>query len=93
MLGFLGTVATAGLIIFVISTLLVFLDVSRQTKIVMAALLSLWVGIATASVNSIVQLLFLPAAPVLALALFAVDLLVIYGLMAYGVRHSRLTRR
>jgi hypothetical protein len=48
MLDFLGTVATAGLIIFVISTLLVFVDVSRQTKIVMAALLGLWVGIAAA---------------------------------------------
>ena len=48
MLDFLGTVATAGLIIFVISTLLVFLDVSRQTKIVLAALLGLWVGVATA---------------------------------------------
>jgi hypothetical protein len=48
MLDFLGTVATAALIVFVISTLLVFLDVSRKTKIVMAALLGLWVGIATA---------------------------------------------
>ena len=48
MLDFLGTVATAALIVFVISTLLVFLDVSRETKIVMAALLGLWVGIATA---------------------------------------------
>jgi hypothetical protein len=48
MLDFLGSVATAALIVFVISTLLVYLDVSRQTKIVMAALLGLWVGIATA---------------------------------------------
>ena len=49
MLDFLGTVATAALIVFVISTLLVFLDVSRKAKIVMAALLGLWVGIATAA--------------------------------------------
>jgi hypothetical protein len=48
MLDFLGTVATAALIVFVLSTLLVYLDVSRETKIVMAALLGLWVGIATA---------------------------------------------
>src|SRR4029453_5837181 len=48
MLDFLGTVATTALIVFVISTLLVNLDVSRETKIVMAALLGLWVGIATA---------------------------------------------
>jgi hypothetical protein len=49
MLDFLGTVATAALIVFVIGTLIVYLDVSRQTKIVMAALLGLWVGIAAAS--------------------------------------------
>jgi hypothetical protein len=49
MLDFLGTVATAALIVFVISSLLVFLDVSRATKIVMAALLGLLVGIATAA--------------------------------------------
>jgi hypothetical protein len=48
MLDFLGTVATTTLIVFVISTLLVFLDVSHATKIIMAALLGLWVGIATA---------------------------------------------
>lgn len=48
MLDFLGTIATVALTIFIISTLLAFLDVSRQTKIVMAALLGLWVGIATA---------------------------------------------
>jgi hypothetical protein len=48
MLDFLGTVATAALIVFLISTLLVFLDASRETKIVMAALLGLWVGVATA---------------------------------------------
>ena len=48
MLDFLGTVATAALIVFVISTLLVYLDVPRETKIVMAALLGLWACIATA---------------------------------------------
>lgn len=48
MLDFLGTVATAALIIFIISTVLAFLDVSRQAKIVLAALLGLWVGVAAA---------------------------------------------
>jgi hypothetical protein len=41
-----------------------------------------WVGVATASLNSIGQLLFLPSAPFLALALFAVDIAIIYGLLA-----------
>src|ERR1044072_7408495 len=48
MLDFLGTIATVALTIFIISTLLAVLDVSRVTKIVMAALLGLWVGVATA---------------------------------------------
>ena len=48
MLDFLGTVATAALIIFIISTVLAFLDVSRRAKIVLAALLGLWVGVAAA---------------------------------------------
>jgi hypothetical protein len=48
MLDFLGTVATAALIVFIIATLLASLDVSREAKIVMAVLLGLWVGIAAA---------------------------------------------
>ncbi|SEP47734.1 hypothetical protein SAMN02990966_06887 [Rhodospirillales bacterium URHD0017] len=48
MLDFLGTIATVALTIFIISTLLAVLDVSRSTKIVLAALLGLWVGVATA---------------------------------------------
>jgi hypothetical protein len=48
MLDFLGTVATISLTIFIIATLLAVIDLSRKTKIVMAALLGLWVGIAAA---------------------------------------------
>jgi hypothetical protein len=47
-----------------------------------------WVGIGTAGLNAIAQLLFLPAYPFLALALFAIDILVIYGLVAYGGRRA-----
>jgi hypothetical protein len=49
MLDFLGTVATAALIVFVISTLLVFMEASRGAKLWLAALLGLWVGIAAAA--------------------------------------------
>ena len=45
-----------------------------------------WVGILSAGVNSILQLLVIPAHPWLALTLFAVDVLVIYGLVVYGGR-------
>ncbi|MCW3002475.1 MAG: hypothetical protein JWQ20_1773 [Conexibacter sp.] len=47
-----------------------------------------WVGVAAAGLNSIAQLLFLPAYPLLALALFSVDILVIYGLVAHGGRRA-----
>lgn len=47
-----------------------------------------WVGILTASVNAIIQLIFIPAYPFGSLAMFAVDILVIYGLVAYGGRQG-----
>jgi hypothetical protein len=42
----------------------------------------------SASVNAIVQLLFIASNPFLSLALFSVDLLVIFGLLAYGGRRA-----
>jgi uncharacterized membrane protein HdeD (DUF308 family) len=47
-----------------------------------------WVGVASAGVNAILQLLFMPAFPLLALSLFAVDVLVLYALIQYGGRRS-----
>jgi hypothetical protein len=43
-----------------------------------------WFGIAVAGLNSIGALLSIPAYPFWSLAVFAVDVLVIYGLAAYG---------
>ena len=45
-----------------------------------------WLGVGFASLNAIALLLFIQAYPGLALALFAVDILIIYGLVAYGAR-------
>jgi hypothetical protein len=45
-----------------------------------------WAGIAIVSINAIAQLLFIPAYPFWALAIFTVDVLVLYGLAAYGGR-------
>ena len=45
-----------------------------------------WFGVATASVNIILQMLWIPSAPVLALTILALDITVIYGLLAYGGR-------
>jgi hypothetical protein len=49
-----------------------------------------WIGILTASINAIIQLIFIPAYPFASLALFAVDILVIYGLVAYGGRRREV---
>src|SRR3954464_2542497 len=40
-----------------------------------------WIGILSAAGNAVVQMLVLPAYPFLALALFTIDILVIYGLV------------
>ncbi len=45
-----------------------------------------WIGVFSASVNAMIQLLFLPAFPLLGLSLLALDILVIYALIQYGGR-------
>jgi hypothetical protein len=45
-----------------------------------------WVGVTIAAVNAMVQLTFMPAYPFWSLCLFALDILVIYGLVAHGAR-------
>ncbi len=43
-----------------------------------------WVGIGIAALSAIAALLAIPAYPFWSLAIFAVDILVIYGLVSYG---------
>jgi hypothetical protein len=45
-----------------------------------------WVGIITAGCNVVLQLVYISAYPLAALAVMAIDILVIYGLVAYGRR-------
>jgi hypothetical protein len=45
-----------------------------------------WFGVACASVNAILQTLWIPAYPVLAMTILTLDVIVIYGLLAYGGR-------
>ena len=49
-----------------------------------------WFGIASASISALGQLTFAPAYPLWSLAMFAADILIIYGLAVYG--GSRLRR-
>ena len=48
-----------------------------------------WFGIATASLNAIAALMSLPAYPFWSLAVFTIDILIIYGLAAYGGGNRR----
>lgn len=45
-----------------------------------------WVGIVIVGLNAIAQLMFIPAYPFWSLAIFTIDILVLYGLAAYGGR-------
>ena len=48
--------------------------------------LARWTGIVVVSLNALAQLLFIPAYPFWSLSIFALDILVLYGLAAYGGR-------
>lgn len=45
-----------------------------------------WTGVFIAGLSAIAQLMFLAATPWLSVAIFALDMLVIYGLVTYGSR-------
>lgn len=47
-----------------------------------------WVGIVSAVGNAMLMLFFLPAFPLLAVAILTLDVLVIYGLVSYGGRRD-----
>jgi hypothetical protein len=49
---------------------------------------SRWAGVAVLGANAIAQLLMIPAYPFWSLSIFAVDIIAIYGLIAYGQRSS-----
>jgi len=47
-----------------------------------------WTGVVVLGLNSIAQLLMMPAYPFWSLSIFTIDILAIYGLIAYGQRIS-----
>lgn len=49
---------------------------------------SRWVGVIVLALNAIAQLLMIPAYPFWSLSILALDILAIYGLIAYGSRMS-----
>jgi hypothetical protein len=46
-----------------------------------------WLGILSALGNMLIQFLVLPARPALAVTLFLIDVIVVYGLLTFGGRH------
>ena len=48
-----------------------------------------WTAVAVLSLNAIAQLMAIPAYPFWSLAIFSIDVLAIYGLVAYGSRLGR----
>jgi hypothetical protein len=48
--------------------------------------LARWLGVLVLSLNALAQLLMMPAYPFWSLSLFAVDVLAVFGLVAYGKR-------
>ncbi len=51
-----------------------------------------WLGVISATLNAAAQLFFLPAFPFWSLAIFSLDILVIYGLIVYGNPRGRAKR-
>src|SRR4051794_29755024 len=47
-----------------------------------------WFGVASASVNAILQTFWIPAYPVMAMLILALDITVIYSLLVYGGRRA-----
>jgi len=52
--------------------------------------LARWSGVFILTLNAVAQMLMMPAYPFWSLCVFALDILAVYGLIAYG---DRLTRR
>lgn len=60
------------------------LQVTAALSILAGRSFGRWFGIGVAALNAIAALLAVPAYPLWSLAIFTLDLLVIYGLTAYG---------
>ena len=52
MLDFLGTVVTAALIVLVVNALTTFMDASRASRITLAAVIGVWIGLAAAAAGA-----------------------------------------
>src|ERR1700704_41022 len=49
MLDFVGTIVTAALMVFAVNAMIVFMDISRRAKLVLAGIAGLWIGLCAAA--------------------------------------------
>lgn len=72
-----------------IMTILGVIQLVAAFTVLQGSELGRWLGVGAAFLNSIGQLLFMPAYPFWSLTMFAIDLLIIYALVAYAGRRLR----
>lgn len=82
-----GSLNTWGWVVMVLGLLQIAVGIGIWVKNQFAR----WVGVLVAVVSAIAQLLFIPAYPFWSLSMFALDVLIIYGLVAHGGRTRSVT--
>jgi hypothetical protein len=75
-----GDLNTWGWIVLVVGAL----QIAAAIYVTNGSEMARWFGVASASLSGIVQLLFLPAYPLWSIAVFAMDILIVYALVVYG---------
>jgi hypothetical protein len=75
-----GDLNTWGWIVLVAGAL----EIAAAIYVTNGSEMARWFGVAVASLNGIVQLLFLPSYPLWAITAFAMDILIVYALVVYG---------
>ncbi len=77
-----GSLKTWGWIVVIIGVLQLVVGCG----VLMKNQLSRWTGVVVLCANALAQLLMMPSYPFWSLAIFAIDILAVYGLVAYGKR-------
>jgi hypothetical protein len=77
-----GDLKTWGWVALILGVLLLLIGVGVFVKNQAAR----WTGVIVLSLDAIAQLLMMPAYPLWSLSIFAIDIVAIYGLVAYGKR-------
>jgi len=81
----IGDIKTWGWVLLIVGVVQLFAAFSIWTQATFGRV----IGIATAALNALVQLIVVSGAPFYSLAIFSLDILVIYGLIAHGGRPAR----